>query len=47
MKIGATSGSSANVTYVDVGIRYTYGVPDPLKIFGDCFQVSNAYNGPE
>ena len=47
LEIDATSGSSANATYVDVGIRYTYGVQDPLKIFGDCFQVSSTYIGPE
>jgi hypothetical protein len=47
LEIDATSGSSANVTYVDIGIRYTYSVQDPMRIYGDCIQVSRTYNGPE
>lgn len=45
LEIRATSGSIANVTSVDMGIIYTTNVQNRLLVYGDCFRLSNNFNG--
>jgi hypothetical protein len=45
LEIRANSGTNANITSVDMGIIYTNNVQNTLLVFGDCFRLSNNFNG--
>ncbi len=39
--------NDSNTTRVDMGILYTYSVQNQLLVYGDCFKLSNTYNGSD
>ena len=41
------TGSTSNVTDVDMGIIYTYNIQGSLILYGDCFSISDQYIGTD
>ena len=39
------TGSTSNITEVDMGIIYTYNIQGSLILYGDCFNISDQYIG--